>query len=201
MTLCECGCGQKTTVYQGKSRRFIHGHYGKPHMWTEKRKKIQADMSRGNLYCLGYKQTEEHKRKIGKGNKGKTQSDSAKQRIALANKGKSVSEDTKKKITGENHYNWQGGVSFGKYCPKFNNTIKESVRDKFGRVCLLCGKTEAANGRKLDVHHIDYNKEQGCDGHKWKLIPLCMRCHIKTNYNRNYWEALIQNKLAIYLNY
>ena len=26
MTLCECGCGQETTVYRGKSRRFIIGH-------------------------------------------------------------------------------------------------------------------------------------------------------------------------------
>lgn len=26
MTLCECGCGQETTVYRGVSRRFVLGH-------------------------------------------------------------------------------------------------------------------------------------------------------------------------------
>ena len=26
MALCECGCGQETTIYRGKHRRFIKGH-------------------------------------------------------------------------------------------------------------------------------------------------------------------------------
>ena len=99
---------------------------------------------------------------------------------------------------GENNPNWLGGISFGKYCPKFNDQKKEEIREKYGRKCLMCGKTEEEIGQKLDAHHIDYNKEQGCENHKWKLIPLCRSCHAKTNFNRYLWEFLLKYKLAAY---
>ena len=40
--------------------------------------------------------------------------------------------------------------------------------------------------RKLDVHHIDYNK-QNCKENN--LISLCQNCHITTNGNRDFWFA------------
>ena len=95
--------------------------------------------------------------------------------------------------SGENHPNWKGGISFEPYCSKFNNQLKEQVRDKFNRKCFLCGKPEKDNNnRKLHVHHVDYNKGQGC-GYQWSLIPLCESCHAKTNYNRYYWFNLLNN--------
>ena len=97
---------------------------------------------------------------------------------------------------GKDHPNWKGGIAFGKYCPKFNKKLKEEVREKFGRKCYLCPKTEKENGKKLDVHHCDYNKGQGC-GQKWSLIPLCHKCHIKTNFNRWYWFNLLSNYWAL----
>lgn len=165
----------------------------------------------------GYKQTDEHKRKISEAskghkctdatkrkiseaNKGRTFSDVVKKRMSNGMKGRAISEETKKKMSesqrGDKGPNWQGGISSGQYCTKFNNMIKEEIREKYGRACLICGKTEGENGRKLDVHHIDYNKEQGCEEHKWKLVPLCRSCHSKTsNGDREYYEGLIQNKL------
>lgn len=97
-----------------------------------------------------------------------------------------------REIKGENHPQWQGGISFAPYCPKFDKKRREYIRDKFNRTCILCGKTEEDNGKKLSVHHIDYNKMQGC-GHNWGLIPLCSNCHAKTNYNRYYWFNLLNN--------
>jgi DNA-binding CsgD family transcriptional regulator len=87
---------------------------------------------------------------------------------------------------------WKGGISFLPYCPEFNDNLKEKIRTEFGRVCYLCGKTEVDEGKGLCVHHIDYNKKQGC-GHKWALIPLCNSCHLRTNGNRWYYFNLFIN--------
>lgn len=98
-------------------------------------------------------------------------------------------------MRGENAPNWQGGISFGQYCVKFNEELKEKVREKYGRRCFLCGKTEKENKRKLSVHHVDYDKGRGCNGKRWLLVPLCMVCHTKTNVNRDYWEPIIRAKM------
>lgn len=92
---------------------------------------------------------------------------------------------------GDKNPRWRGGVSFEPYCTKFNNDIKESVRDAFGRRCYLCGEHE--NGYKLNIHHVDYNKSQGCRGLKWSLVPLCKSCHMRTNARRWYWFALLRD--------
>lgn len=81
--------------------------------------------------------------------------------------------------TGENAPNWKGGSSFLPYCRLFNNYLKEHVRNRWSRVCINCGKSEIENGRRLDVHHIDGNKMQGCDGYDWLLVPLCRSCNAK----------------------
>lgn len=98
--------------------------------------------------------------------------------------------------SGENSVFWKGGKSFEPYCVKFNLKTKERVRNKYGRKCFICGKNEDENGKKLEVHHVDYNKEQGCNGHKWALVPLCRSCHSKTNHNRTAWQMIIKHKLA-----
>ena len=95
----------------------------------------------------------------------------------------------------ENNGRWLGGKSFEPYCYKFNNELKEYVRDKFDRRCFVCGTPE--NGRKLSVHHVDYNKLQGCKGKTWVLIPLCNSCHNKTNHNRWQWFNLLINYWAL----
>ena len=72
---------------------------------------------------------------------------------------------------------WGGFATENLYCEKFDDACRERIRDRYDRICFVCGKDEEENGRRLDVHHIDRNKEQGCDGHEWKLIPLCKSCH------------------------
>ena len=98
---------------------------------------------------------------------------------------------------GEDNPAWRGGVSFIPYCPKFNNAFKESIREKFGRVCFLCPTTEEENNQKLSVHHVRYNKDSLCDESEQVFVPLCRRCHSKTNYNREYWEDLIIQKMDV----
>jgi len=85
---------------------------------------------------------------------------------------------------GELNPSWKGGISFLPYCIKFNKKLKEKIRNRDGRICWLCGKTEPENHRKLDVHHIHYDKENCYPD----LISLCISCNSKVNSNRDYWE-------------
>ena len=87
--------------------------------------------------------------------------------------------------TGELASNWQGGLSFEPYSVDWNNTLKRSIRERDKYICKLC------NGKGYHVHHIDYNKKN-CDPNN--LITLCISCHMKTNFNREHWIKLFQNK-------
>jgi transposase len=108
---------------------------------------------------------------------------------------RTISESTKGKFKGDKHPNWKGGISYLPYCKKFG-PMREQVREAFGRKCFLCGFSE--NGRKLDVHHCDFNKNQGCAGSRgWKLVPLCKHCHAKTTNHRFFYFMLLANYWAM----
>lgn len=91
--------------------------------------------------------------------------------------GKWRSENT----CGENNSRWKGGVV--EYCEKFNRTCRISNREKYDNKCFLCGLDQSDNmtstGKQwnLSVHHVDMNKNQGCDDHDWNLVPLCIYHH------------------------
>ena len=87
----------------------------------------------------------------------------------------------------ENHYNWKGGVSYGDYPLGWNKIFKEQIRARDQYQCQLCGVFEIDCIKKLHVHHIDYDKKNLDKG---MLISLCNTCHMKTNFNREYWQDL-----------
>lgn len=94
------------------------------------------------------------------------------------------------KYFGKNHYNWQGGISFGSYSQDFISFIKEQVRQRDNYSCQLCGKLQSNCGRKLDIHHINYDKK---NSNTDNLISLCRSCHMKTNNisSRELWKDKI----------
>jgi len=96
---------------------------------------------------------------------------------------------------------WDGFVSYGKYCSKFNYKFKEVIRDAYDRKCFVCGTDEERNGRKLDVHHVNYEKACLCDDFECDFVPLCVVCHRRTNYNRLFWERTITYALGYYDDY
>ena len=102
--------------------------------------------------------------------------------------GTRIGAEKQTKQTGELNSNWRGGISFEPYCEKFDNDLKERIREYFGRYCYVCGKNEEDNGCKLSVHHVTYNKDTCCDYSKPLFVPLCQSCHMKTLKNRKYWE-------------
>ena len=97
---------------------------------------------------------------------------------------------------GKGNPAWKGGITFGKYCSKFNDEFKERVRNFFGRKCMLCGKVE--DDRKLCVHHVTYDKKACCNDKIAMFIPLCTICHSKTNWKRKAWENTFFTYINLY---
>jgi hypothetical protein len=87
---------------------------------------------------------------------------------------------------GEKNPNYIHGQSRFPYNGNFNKQAKENIRIRDNYKCQICSKSEKSLKRKLSIHHIDYNKDN-CN--KDNLISLCLKCHCKTNYNRDYWFA------------
>lgn len=102
--------------------------------------------------------------------------------------------------TGKNSYMWKGGISFEPYCHKFNENFKERVRLFWDNACGICGKSELDNGKKLSVHHVNYEKMVCCNDVRPLFIPLCHSCHTKTNHNREYWENILTEYIMIWNN-
>jgi hypothetical protein len=94
-------------------------------------------------------------------------------------------------LSGDRCHMWRGGKSFEPYCSKFTRELKEDIREHFGRKCYLCQTPE--NGEKLSIHHVDYNKSQGCEGLRWSLIPLCRHCHSLTTNRRFFYFHLLRD--------
>ena len=114
------------------------------------------------------------------------------------NKGIPKTEEHRKKLRenhanyfGKNNPNWQGGSSFEPYSFDFNIKLKETIRKRDKYICQKCGIKQKDNiignkQQKLDIHHINYNK-QNCK--EDNLIALCHKCNTKVNFNRDYYYA------------
>ncbi len=162
--ICNCGCNKEIIIkeycrYQGIPK-YISGH------------------NKGNL---GNHLSINQKQNISNGHKGQIPWIKGKHHSKLTKQ--KMREKKLDKYCGINNPNWRGGTSFDLYCFKFNEKKKEEIREEYKRKCYICGKDEKdnkyKNGKqcKLSVHHIDNDKNQGCNGKKWKLVPLCMNCH------------------------
>lgn len=185
----------KTRLKNGKSS----GMKGKYQSEEAKRKIREA--------LKGIPKTPEHNEKnsqsqTGEKNHryGKKLTEEQKEKISTKLKNRKFTDEHKKKISdsmvgkysGENSPTWKGGISFEPYCPKFNRSFKKRVRDFFGNKCVLCGKTEEENNKKLCVHHVNYDKRVCCNDNEKLFVILCNSCHSKTNSEREYWDLLFR---------
>jgi hypothetical protein len=94
---------------------------------------------------------------------------------------------------GAKSSNWQNGKSFEKYSEKWTRALKREVRWRDGFQCVECGTPESECLRKLDIHHIDYNKR---NVHINNLVSLCGHCHRRTNFDRDFWKKHFEEKTA-----
>ncbi len=179
---CRCGCNKEIIIKKWHKwygiPEYIGGHqFFEKHSSKETRQKLRDAKLGKNNPCYG-KYGENHPR-YG---------------IHLSEETKNNLSEIGKKRLGEKASNWQGGKSFEPYCSKFNSEKREEVRNEYNRKCYLCGKSEEdqikeqkEKGKRLfrlSVHHIDEDKEQGCNGKSWKLVPVCLKCHRKIHSHK-----------------
>lgn len=154
----------------------------------------------------GYKQTQEHRRKLSLakiGNKNpmkklevREKQSKTRKKLGLkppSNLGKKFSDQHKKKLS-ETHKGvksslWKGGISFEPYSSDWTKTLRRSIRERDNYICKICGAIQG--DISFDVHHIDYNKKN-CN--PINLITLCMKCHRKTGGNRKFWLNYFKEK-------
>ena len=84
---------------------------------------------------------------------------------------------------GVTKYFREEGIPEGDYV-SFTRQLKDRARVRDNFICQLCGVPELEYTKKLDCHHIDYNKKNSSLDN---LVCLCNKCHSKTNFNRKYW--------------
>lgn len=147
----------------------------------------------------GWVKSTETRLKASKAHIGKHHSRDTIEKMSISHRGKTFSAQHKKKISdthkGENHPNWQGGISFEPYSMSWTDDLRESIRKRDNYLCQECGlHQDELDGRhkKLDIHHIDYNKY---NLNPENLISLCRSCHAKTNFDRNYWNNKLRGKI------
>jgi hypothetical protein len=148
-------------------------HIGKKHTEEDKIKMRKHRSEKCKESMRNKIVTEEHKRKIGE-SVSKSWTDERKKANALSHK-------------GEKSCWWKGGIAYLPYPNEWTDDLRESVRKRDNYICQECGlHQDELKGihKKLSVHHIDYNKD---NLNPDNLITLCVSCHSKTNYNREYW--------------
>jgi len=106
----------------------------------------------------------------------------------------SVREKISKSLQGEKNYQWISDRSLKQYGDEFTTELKEKIRERDGRICQICGKTEEEEkkeyGRRLCVNHIDFDKHNCSESN---LNTLCMICNKMINHNREYWTNYFKN--------
>lgn len=180
--------------------------------------KIQLNTGRTHFkkgQNLGVPRTEEVKQKLSIINTGKHHTEATKKKLSIVKMGvkypnrkspppftaehrKKLSDrNWMKNLTGEKNPNWKGGKSFEPYPTGWIKSFKESIRERDNHTCYLCKILEnnlIDYYKKLDIHHIDYNKQ---NLNPKNLISLCRKCHLKTNSKREYWKNYFIIKLKI----
>ena len=146
---------------------------------------------------FGKNLSEEHVKALSEARKGFSPSEETKEKIRKIMIIRWQDPEYQKGMSGENHPSWIDGSTII-YPPGWTEQLREFIRDRDGRICQICNKTEEDNGRKLDVHHIDSDKDNLTP---YNMISLCMSCHGKTKSKkaRDHWEAILTEINCVWL--
>ena len=170
LIFCACGCGGQLDEFDGwgRKRKYFRGHSSKGKCASEKTIRKMSEVRTGvpNL-----------------GNRGK---------IHTIKQNQIHSNCMKGKYSGENHWNWQGGIyplnDQIRHCEQYSNWRTQIFgRDNF--TCRECGQ----RGSWLEAHHIKefakilkennittFEAALNCS-ELWDLdngITLCKQCHV-----------------------
>jgi len=118
----------------------------------------------------------------------------ASERMTGVPKPESMRQKTSERVRGPGNPWYIDGRCSGEnyeYPIEFNEHLKECIRERDGHKCQICDVAEEHLEKKLDVHHIDYDKKN-CD--HGNLISLCHPCHMKTNVKRKTWISFFKDQ-------
>ncbi len=209
--LCRCGCGKKAPVstytrriegrFKGKAIKYINGHNLRGKMFSKKHKaKIGLAQKKSWFGNKRKRIPITYHGKICKSCKNIFFIKSSIKTMKYCSQNCFVRQQSKQ-MEGEKNPmfgqsgllspNWMGGLSFNPYPVAFNKNHKKTIREIDNNVCQVCENTEK---KKLDVHHIDYNKKNLTIEN---LISLCKSCHMRTNYNRSCWKTYFKGRLNV----
>lgn len=98
-------------------------------------------------------------------------------------------------MLGENHPNWQGGISSIDYSSEFDEKFKKRIRERDHNTCQLCGRTKEEESKNLVVHHINHDKMNDCSD-ECDFITLCRSCNriVENKCNREYYEGFFMER-------
>lgn len=163
---------------------------------AKKGTKMSVESSAKKAIALkGHVVSPETRAKISAAHKGRVITSGWREKLVESHKGKRLSRESKIKLSilnsGENNAQWKGGISFGPYCPKFNDDLKRRIRAFFEHRCICCGKHQSEEKRKLSCHHVEYFKTACCDGEPVHFAALCGHHHGLTGNDRLRWESML----------
>ena len=82
---------------------------------------------------------------------------------------------------GKEHPNWKNGSTSSKYPTKWNEYLRDKIRERDNFKCTMCGVSQMECIKKLNVHHKDEDKNNlSIDN----LISLCSSCHQKLHWKQ-----------------
>jgi len=93
-----------------------------------------------------------------------------------------------------NHPMWLGGISFIPYPVQFNDKLKEAIRSRDNYRCQICGRKQKDCYRKLDIHHIDFDK-LNCN--PTNLQSTCISCHARLHRIHYYTQRKILSEKQV----
>jgi hypothetical protein len=204
----------KNTGDKKKEVRFVKGHYcigkhptkesieknrrahlGRPSPnkgktpSAETREKIRIARAK-QVMKKGRLHTAESKEKNRLAHLGRQHTEESKRKLSLAITGQKRTDEQKRRLSecrkGDKNPSWLGGISKLPYTQDWTDDLRDAIRKRDGYKCQICGIRQSELSTSLDVHHIDYNKEN-CNPNN--LVSLCKSCHIKTNRKRNDWTT------------
>ncbi len=178
----------KGTILSDEHKRRIGlAHKGKKLTEEHKLKISQSRKGQPSTF-KGKKHSEATKKKMSDAKRGDKHPNYGKRGAECPNYGTRRTDETKRKMSqslmGELNPRWLGGRSFETYGVEFNEKLREQIRERDNRKCVLCEGHDV--DRKLQVHHVDYDKT---NNHPKNLVSLCCSCHSKTNSNRGVWKT------------
>lgn len=189
---CQCGCGTKV------KNRFAKGHYSRVNP-PSKKGRVPWNKGLGKETDIRVCHSEEAKEKIRKNHarywEGKKRDLETNEKISKKVLILWTNPEYRENRSGVNNPLWKGGISKLPYTQDWTEDLRDSIRKRDKYICQICFLSQDDQGRKLDVHHIDYDKEN-CDPSN--LVSLCDSCHARTGAgNREMWKSYLHRRKIV----